>query len=114
MQITNNRTTVELNEEKILNMICDTRIEKLERIFKTKYSVKVITDLPEPKFFMFLYLCIVVLKLKASELADIYDLRINNIVSGTKKVFEQQHTDKDFYNILYGIYITYNQHKNVA
>lgn len=114
MQVTNNKTTIELNEQKILNMICDPRIEKMERIFKTKYQVKVITALPETKFYMFLYLCIVVLNLKARELADIYDLTIYEIRQGTKKVFEQQHTDKAFYGILYGIYITFNQQIKVA
>ena len=34
MQITNNNTTVELNEEKILNLIIDQRIVSLERIFE--------------------------------------------------------------------------------
>lgn len=107
MQITNNNTTVQLNEQKILNMICDTRIDKLERVFKQHYQVRVITDLPEFKFYMFLYLCIVVLSLKAYEIADIYSVSINEIREGTKKVFEKQNTDKKFYTKLYELYIDY-------
>ena len=114
MQITNNNTTVNLNETALLNMICDFRITKLEIIFKEKYQVKVITDLPKETFFSFLYLCIVVLDFKARELADIYDLSVNAIREGTKKIFTKQHTNKQFYGLLYSIYIAYNQENKVA
>ena len=109
MQITNNKTTIELNEEKLLNMICDLRIEKLESVFKEKYQVPVITELPEEVFFMFLYLCVVMFDLKANDLAAIYDVCEQRIVRETTKVFTRQQTNTKFYAVLYDIFIMYNQ-----
>ena len=121
MQVTNGNTTVRLDEEKILNMIIDQRLVVLEKVFKKHYQVTTIRKLTESQFYKFMYLCIVVLEFKAVELCDTYSVSVNEIISGTKKVFERSHTDKLYYAELYNLYITYRQElklknnaKNVA
>lgn len=109
MQITNNQTTIELNEERLLNLIIDRKIDKLEQVVKRYYEVKTIAQLTNEGKNVLMYLCIVALDKKAVEIAEIYDVSVKEIIEGTKQVFARGSEDKEFYTKVYGIYINYKQ-----
>lgn len=109
MQITNNNTTVELDEQRLLDLIMDGKIDKLERVVKQYYEVTKISDLSAEAKNILMYLCIVALDKKAVEIAEVYDVTISEIVEGTKKVFAKTAENKKFRLLVYSLYISYKQ-----
>ena len=104
MQITNNNTTVELNEEKILNLIIDQRIVALERIFENKYQVP-FAEVPTIAFHAHLYLCAVELGLKAVEIADIYEINIPALTRIITSCHTKQQVNKQYQMYLYKLHL---------
>lgn len=99
MQITNNTTTVNLNEEKLLNLIIDQRIVKLERVFETLYNVK-FKDISTNVFHTHLYLCVVQLGLTASEITDVYNIGLSELTRIVKACHTKMLINKVYQNNL--------------
>lgn len=103
MQLTNNTTTVNINEEKLLNLITDQRIVKLEQIFTDMYQVK-FRDIPTNAFNAHLYLCVVHLGLKAAEITDVYNVSISSLKSTVTACNVKMSVNKEYQNYLTKIY----------
>jgi CDP-glycerol glycerophosphotransferase (TagB/SpsB family) len=112
MQITNNITTIELDEQKILDIIIDPRIDKIERTVKNFYCVRTVNDLTPVGFNIFIYLCIIVLNNKRTVmelLQNVYDLSEHKIMQAATEVFERKKDDKQFNCLVYKLWINYHQ-----
>ncbi|MFD1292666.1 hypothetical protein ACFQ5N_02350 [Lutibacter holmesii] len=104
MQITNNTTTATLNQDKLLNLIIDQRIVKLEGIFEKKHQQQFL-NLPENAFHAHLYMCLVELGLKASEITDVYDVSFSELTRILKACHTKMLVNKMFENYLYQIHL---------
>lgn len=93
MQLTNNRTTIVLNEEKLLNLIIDQRIVKLEKIMAAHYHCD-FNNVPKEAYHTHLYLCFVDLDLKQSEIADVYEISENEL----KRIIKACHVKMEINN----------------
>jgi len=113
MQTTNNRTTVQLDEQKILDLIIDPRIAGIEKVVKRHYQVTTIVQLPNEGLNILIYLCIVIMPLDRrgimAILTDCYDLTEHRIMECAKAVFIKKETDKSFNLKVYQLYIDYRQ-----
>ena len=113
MQITTNRTTVQLDEQKILDLIIDPRIANIEKVVKRHYQVTTISQLPNEGLNILIYLCIVIMPLKRRGIIDIltdcYDLTEHRIMECAKAVFIKKETDKSFNLKVYKLYVEYRQ-----
>ena len=104
MQFTNNTTTIEINEDRLLNLIVDQRIVKLENIFSKMYQVP-FTQISTAAFNAHLYLCFVNLKLSTSEIADVYDLSENELQRVLKACHTKMQVNKEYQMYLYKIHL---------
>ena len=109
MQITNNKTTIDLDENILLNLILDEDQDKLERVVKDYYQVNAISKLPAEGVNVLIYLTVVVQNKKAAEIAEIYNLTKHEIIAGAKEIFSRTHTNKQFYGVVYEMYINFRQ-----
>lgn len=113
MQTTNNTTTVQLDENKLLNLIIDQRIVKLERIFEKMYNLQ-FTKLSTNAFNSHLYLCLVELGLKAGEITDVYDVGEAEFTRIVKACHTKMQTNKAYQMYLYKIHLNYLKNKIAA
>lgn len=113
MQITNNTTTIELNEAKLMALIIDPNISNLEKIFAKYYNCKFL-EIPNYAFNAHLYLCRVVLDVTPFALAEIYDLTETTIKIITKGCDTKMKVNTAYQQYLYRFYSEYELIKEVA
>lgn len=73
MQLTNNNTTVEVNEDQLMAMICHPRVNDLEIIISNRYKCG-FSKVPEIAFNTTIYLCKFMLELTTTQITEIYEL----------------------------------------
>jgi len=110
MQITNNTTTINLNEEKLLNLIIDQRIVRLEKIIAAHYNCN-FNDVPKKAYNAHLYLCLVDLGLKANEIADIYDISYNKLQRILLSCHTKMKVNNEYRIYLYSFHLSYLKQK---
>lgn len=113
MQITNNATTVQLNEQKILDLIIRPDIRNLEAVFEEHYKCKFL-NIPEDVQHTFFYLCRVDLNIKTPEIADIYDVSVSKLSRIIKKCFTKMSVNDAYALHLYKLHTMYNAKKTAA
>ena len=113
MQLTNNRTTVEIDENRLLNLIIDQRIVQLEKIIAAKHNC-IFKDVPTKAFHSHLYLCLVELDLKASEIADVYDVKPTVLDEILKGCHTKMLINKQYELYLYGLHLAFLKTKIAA
>ncbi|MFD0763006.1 hypothetical protein ACFQZW_13020 [Lutibacter aestuarii] len=113
MQVTNNASTIELNEQKLLNLIIDPKIAAIEKVVKKHYNVATITKLTPKAFNVLIYLAIVSISGSKRDiiglLTDVYELTEDEIMTYAKEVFMRSQIDKKFNLKVYKLYIEYKQ-----
>lgn len=113
MQITNNKTTVQLNEQKILDLIVRPDVVRLERVFSEYYQCRFL-DIPTDARDTFFYLCRIALDIKTPEISDIYDVYDGDLKEIIQKCFTKMGTNKAYSELLYKLWKMYENKKNVA
>lgn len=114
MQITSNYTTIELDEEKLLALICDPRINALEMILSKRFKCAFI-NVPKIGLFTQIYLCRVLLDLSATRIAETYEMTESKINSIIKVCHASLMVDDNYHSWLKSIHTEYELNlKNAA
>ena len=113
MQITNNKTTVELDQQRILDLITNRELNVIERVVKKYYGVKTIQQLTPEAIEIILYLAIIKMDKPRNYiimcLIQEYNLTEAEIVAKCESIFKKAQTDKAFHNMVYSMHIAYNK-----
>lgn len=118
MQITNNKTTVQLNEQKILDLIIDRRIAVIEKVVKNYYEVSKVTELTKRQFNVLMYLCVELWykTLKERELlaliTDVFEVTDTEIMKSSLLIYSECKQNKQLNNEVYKLSISCRQQLN--